>query len=1242
MRVRSKATVFFVLSCGLAYAVGVATATAAEVAAVADRWEKLADPVFFNFTRDDGQPFDQVTAIAQDADGFLWLGTENGLNRWDGYQLKHYPIRADRSSNQDAYVQTLHVDARGTLWIGTANQGLARYDRATDDFTFLLDGPGGLTHRSVFSIDDDGDDGLWIATGVGEDDGGLDHFDLKTREIAHFRSDEHAAGSLPANSMRAILHDRAGNLWAGTLGGLARKGAGAASFESVNLPTPAHAIPRIHYLFESSDARIWVGTYNVGVFVVDPATGSSTALHETDPRSDAPIPRVIEGFAQPSDDELWIATRGQGIVAVNLRTLQTHRIRHDAHIGTSLPHDALWTLFRDRSGLIWVGGARGLSRHNPRQPGVLTVFGGSNRPGMPTGSDVTSLALDRKGRLWLGYITTDNVDNLVEIIDPASARIEAIPRQALSANIAITMAAEGDDMYVGTDRGRVFRIDAQNAPRDPLPLGGRAPSAVTVQVLARDNALWIAGRDGLWSASQATGFAPKLAVAPQLLTNSSIGVMVFDHEGILWMGTEYGLNRFDPATGEIVHILPDASRADGLSAGSISALLDDARGRLWIGTADGGINVVQSRDASGRLSFRHITTADGLPTANIAALVQAPDGTIWASLHGGVARIDPDTLVVRPLQRADGVALTYYHGGAVVTAQGDVVFGGEGGLTVIRPERLAPWRFTPRLVLTALRVGETVMPVGRLGEGGSLPIAIAPDANSIVAEFAALDFSAPEENRYAYQLEGYDGDWTSTDATRRVATYANLPPGEYRLRIRGTNREHAWSESEIDLPVHVIPPWFRTWWAYLGFVALALGLLWLAVRLRVRRLHAVTLSLEKTVSERTRSLADANRQLEGAMRTAEEATRAKSTFLANMSHEIRTPMNAVLGFAQLGAKQNALAKAHEYFGKIAGAGQHLLGILNDILDFSKIEAGKLDLEAVPFRPRDVVGQVHELLALRAAERGLAFSVDVAENVPADVLGDPLRLSQVLVNLVNNAIKFTRAGRISIDVRAEAIERARATLRFGVVDTGIGMTPDQQERLFQPFVQADTSTTRHYGGTGLGLAISQRLVAQMGGTLRVESEMGAGSRFYFDVDLPVASPVEPVPAPALPSDVLAGSNVLLVEDNAMNQELAVGLLEMKGVRVDVADTGEAAVRMANAGSYDLILMDVEMPVMDGCEAARRIRATDQRIPIIAMTAHSAQERRERCLQAGMNDFLSRPIDAADLFAVMARWIRASTR
>jgi signal transduction histidine kinase/ligand-binding sensor domain-containing protein/CheY-like chemotaxis protein len=1221
--------------------VGAATAMATDSALpLRNRWETLADPVFFNMRRDDGQPFDTVTAIAQDGEGFLWLGTENGLNRWDGYKLKHYAISADPSSSQDAYVQTLHTDARGALWIGTANQGLAYYDRATDGFTFILDGPAGLSDRSVFSIDDDGAGGLWIGTGVGEDAGGLDHFDLKTRTIAHYLHDSEVTGSVPANSLRAVLHDRAGDLWVGTLKGLARKRADSSLFEPIDVPAPAGVVPRIHYLFESSDAKIWVGTYNIGVFVVDPAAGTASALHETDPRSDAPIPRVIEGFAQPSDDELWIATRGQGIVAVNLKTLQTRRLRHDAHIASSLPHDGLWTLYRDSAGLIWVGSARGLSRHNPRQLGVLTIFGGSDRPGMPTGSAVTSLTQDRNGRLWLGYITTDNVDNLVEIVDPALGRIGAISRRALSANIAITLAAQGDEMYVGTDRGRIYRIDSGNVPHEPIPLGKRAPSAVTVQLLTRDDLLWVAGRDGLWNVSPVAGSAPVLALAPTRLTNSSIGIMAFDHQGVMWLGTEYGLNRFNPNTGEVRKILPDTSRPDGFSAGSVSSLLEDARGRVWIGTADGGINVLQNRGATDRFSFRHITTGDGLPNANIAALLEAPDGTIWVSTHDGIGRIDPDTFAVSPLQRADGVALTYYYGGAAVTAQGEMVFGGEGGLTVIRPEKLVPWRFNPRVVLTALSVGERAVPLSRFGGVDRATITVTPDANSLVAEFAALDLSAPEENRYAYRLEGYDPDWTTTDATRRVATYNNLPPGDYRLRVRGTNHAHEWSSNEIDLPVHVVPPWFLTWWAAVSFVALAIGILWSVVRWRVHRLHALTLSLERTVSERTRSLAEANRQLESAMHTAEEATQAKSTFLANMSHEIRTPMNAVLGFAQLGIRQNALTKTHEYFGKISAAGHHLLGILNDILDFSKIEAGKLDLEAVAFRTRDVLGQVHEMLLLRAAERGLTFSVNSADDVPENVVGDPLRLSQVLVNLANNAIKFTRSGSISINVRADQRKGEIVRLCFDVVDSGIGMTRDQQERLFQPFVQADTSTTRHYGGTGLGLAISQRLVVQMGGTLCVESEVGAGSRFYFDIEVRVAADaaVAQVEALSPPKGILVGAAVLLVEDNPMNQELAIGLLQMEGVRVDVANNGNEAVRMANAGSYDCILMDVEMPVMDGCEATRRIRAFDSQIPIIAITAHAAQQRREDCLNAGMNDFIARPIDANELFTMIARWIR----
>ncbi len=418
--------------------------------------------------------------------------------------------------------------------------------------------------------------------------------------------------------------------------------------------------------------------------------------------------------------------------------------------------------------------------------------------------------------------------------------------------------------------------------------------------------------------------------------------------------------------------------------------------------------------------------------------------------------------------------------------------------------------------------------------------------------------------------------------------------------------------------------------------------------------YTITVALD--VTERRQ----AEEELLAAKQAADAASRAKGDFLANMSHEIRTPMNTIIGMTQLALQAELCSKPRNYLEKVQRSAQLLLGIINDILDFSKIEAGKLVIEAIEFRLDQVLAHLSDATLMKVQEKGLSLSTRIATDVPVGLIGDPLRLSQILLNLVGNAVKFTERGEIAVTVERLCAESDAVLLRFAVQDTGVGLNPEQQAGLFNPFTQADSSTTRRYGGTGLGLAIAKRLTELMGGRIGVDSRYGEGSTFWFTVRLgwwSAAAPESsrqgaagghslalPDPSTAIPPAVagLQGVRLLLVEDNEINQELAIDILQGAGIVVRAVGNGAEALALLARESFDGILMDCQMPVMDGYEATRRIRA-DQRLvglPIIAMTASVMSGDRAQCLAAGMNDHVSKPIDVGELFTSLLRWINPS--
>ena len=1181
------------------------------------RWSTLAEPVF---RRIGGEAkVAEVDALAQDANGFLWIGTQRGLIRWDGYQSRVFGADAGNSDAlHDSFVNVLYANSDGTLWIGTKASGLARYDPTSDRFTSYALGRGGFPYPTVYAITGDNDGTLWVATGSGDGPGSVDSLEISTGIVQTL---------IPADSgidarAPALLLDRKGTLWVGTLSGLLRcekkmpcRDAGMADG------------PRVSALYETSDGTIWIGT-NRGVYFM-----SRNAPRPQPFRSD--LLRSIQDFIEAVPGELWIASESDGLFVVDLKSGRVRHVQHDRALSTTLADDTLTKLFRDRSGLVWVGSASDLVSYDP-QSAVLTVPSEAINPNSSADTWIDVLLPVHDGLVWTGTA----VDG-VYVIDPVAGSSRHLEPKQLNSGVYGLAEASGKIFIV--DESGLARTDTDGRHLERFTLRPRRPDAPINDILSDRGSVWLLGFDGFWPLDPHADVDVSLVRASfsDRLSDQVETTAIWETPTRLWLGTKNGLNRIDTDTDTVTRVMPNAADGRALRSGFITKVFLDRRHRLWVGTRSGLYRLVST--GTDTPAFEAIPLGDPQP-ADVLSILQADDGALWIGTDDGLVRMDPDTLATRTLQRAEGVTNRLRTVNAsCATAAGELLFGGVDGITVVSPNRLQTWDFRPPIAVTSLRIGNDHVPALRYADAvnGRSPLVIAPNAGGLSVEFAALDYSAPERNRYTYRLEGVDRDWIDSDPQVHAANYTQLPAGDFTLRLRGSNRDGVWSDRDIAIAIRVLPPWYRTAWAFALYATLFVATLWFAGAWRVRRAERATRILENTVAERTTALANANAQLEDARHSAEEATRAKSAFLANMSHEIRTPMNAVLGFAQLGLRQPLSPKTLTYLDKIANAGKNLLGIINDILDFSKIESGRLVLEHAPFDIQQALDQVRDLFSVKATEQRIEFSVACDSDVPNPLLGDPLRLSQVLINLVGNALKFTRAGFVRASVTVQQRTNDAVTLHFAIEDSGIGMDDAQCAQLFIPFSQADFSTTRIYGGTGLGLTISQRIVEQMGGRIDVRSVPGRGSVFAFDASFGVATVVDKVHR-QITNDAqersLAGARVLLAEDNPINQELAKEILGAAGASVVLASTGDEAVHLATHEHFDCVLMDIQMPNLDGYAATALIRqdVAHGKVRIIAMTAHASDSHRLECLAAGMDDYVTKPIDARILIDKVKRW------
>jgi signal transduction histidine kinase/ligand-binding sensor domain-containing protein/CheY-like chemotaxis protein/HPt (histidine-containing phosphotransfer) domain-containing protein len=1224
---------------------------AAAVAAAAP-----APPLYLtNLTTADGLPEGTVRSVLQDSQGFMWFGTEDGLVRYDGQHLVRYGISsAGEHGLPGSFIRQIVEGPGHDLWIAIHNGGLARWNRARNDFTVYRHEPGdpnSLASDEVLSLAIDAQGRVWIGmTGAG-----LDVLDPRSGRIEHLRNDAANPERLASNQVTSLTFDRAGDLWVGTDRGLDELERGRHTFRHFRcVPGDPHTLSGsyITQVLEDRSGSIWVGTQNGGLDRLD-HDGRLVQVFRHDAQAPGSLAsNYVHALLEDREGDFWVGT-DSGLDLLDRATGVAVHYRHERDDPHSLPDSLVESLYQDSAGLVWIGTSTGgVSRWDPRSAEL-----GARRPDWLESRFVTAFADAPDDRVWIasigGGLDEYDLDSGRRVDHGAStARLETLDHGRV---MALREDGRGT-LWIGTmfqgiamldRRGRLSWIPVK--PGDPHSL-----SAAGIMTIFR------AGNGQMWVGTHGGGadiVDPATGRVRQLLGGSTRGslssdvVNAFaeDSRGDMWIGTDGGGLDLAAPDGTVMKVFRhDPHDPASLPSNTIYALAVDQHDRVWVGTSGGGLALAtRTGPAPESVRFRTFSLGQGLTSDTINGVLIDASGDIWMSGNAGLVRLDPQDDVAKTYHVADGAMGEEFTTGAYFRLRdGRLCFGGPGGFNIFDASRLAESSEPPRLALTGVEI------LGAPAPGATpywlrtrIPLSYRDNIASL--DFSVLDFTSPGHNRIAYRMPGLTDRWIDLGAQHRI-TLTNLEPGDHVLEVRGANSDSVWS-APLKITLHRdAPPWASPW-AYAVYGLLMLGLL--AHRLRKQQLerrHQVRERerLEAEVAARTRELSESNRQLA-------DAARAKSDFLDRMSHELRTPMNGVVGMTELLARTPQSATQARLTQTIRSSAQVLLRIVNDLLDLSRAQAGKIALEALPIDLDRILDECASLFTATTQAKGIRLNVQPParrRGAPEGrtLIGDPFRIRQIVMNLVGNAVKFTEQGEIAVQADIGITAADRASVHIKVSDTGIGMDAATLERIFQPFTQADESTSRRFGGSGLGLAICRELAELMGGRITVESTPGAGSTFHVFIPLELRAAQTTESAAIIESAGNApsaaaggiGGHVLLVEDEPVNATVAQGYLEALGcTSVWTKDGAEALARSATE-RFDLILMDINMPAFDGYATASLIRergGAARRVPIVALTAHTPSRIRERCEGAGIDDVLSKPYTLQDCERLLRRWI-----